>query len=412
MAKKSINSLIAALDIGTNKVVALIGEVKEDATIEIIGVGSQPSRGLKQGMVVNIDVTAQSIQKAIEEAEIMAGCAIHSVFTGISGSHIRSINSNGIVPIMKGDVTQGDIDRVIETAKAIVIPSDQKILHAFPQEFIVDYQGGIKEPIGMSGVRLEAKVHVISGNIAAAQNIIKCIERCGLRTSNIILQQIASGLAVLSDDEKELGVCLVDIGGGTTDIAVFTNGSVKHSSVIPIAGDQVTNDIAITFRMPVKYAERIKIDHACAWHHLLNCDKTIPLEHTDFNPNLEITKKDLSEVVEARYEELFILIKNELKKQGFIDSISAGIVLTGGASKTEGALALAEHIFQMPVRIGHPCGIIKGKEEILNNPIYSTCAGLLLYGHQNQQEGIHDITIKDGVKELLGRMKSWFKSNF
>lgn len=411
MPKKTTNNLLAALDIGTNKVIALIGEAQNNNQIEIVGYGSHPSRGLKQGMVVNIDATVQSIQHAILEAEQMAGCEVHSVYTGIAGSHIRSLNSQGIVPIRDNEVSQSDVDRVIDAAKAVAIPADQKILHILPQEFIIDNQDGIKEPIGMAGVRLEAKVHIVSGSVSAAQNIVKCIERCNLRTANIILQQLASSLAVLSEDEKELGVCLVDIGGGTTDIAVFTNGAIRHSAVIPIAGDQVTNDIAIAFRTPTKYAENIKISHGCAWHHLLGSDKTIAVPGTAHHQTREITKKTLSEVAEARYEELFELIKGELKRQGFTDSIVAGVVLTGGASKMEGALNLAEHVLQMPVRLGAPQGV-NGKAEILDNPIYSTGVGLLLSGYQQQLEGRPEMNFGEGIKGIWEKMKAWFKSNY
>lgn len=407
MAKKPANNLIAALDIGTNKVIALIGEVHNGEQVEIVGVGSHPSRGLKQGMVVNIDATVQSIERAIEEAELMAGCEVHSVYTGIAGSHIRSLNSQGIVPIRDKEVSQNDVERVIEAAKAVAIPADQKVLHILPQEFIIDNQSGIKEPIGMSGVRLEAKVHIVSGSVSATQNIIKCIERCNLRAANIILQQLASSLAVLSEDEKELGVCLVDIGGGTTDIAVFTNGAIRHSAVLPVAGDQVTNDVAIAFRTPTKYAENIKINYACAWHSLLGGDKTIAVPGAAQQQTREITKKTLSEVVEARYEELFTMIKKELNNYGFLDAIAAGMVLTGGASKMEGVLNLAEEIFNMPVRLGSPQNV-EGHAEVLGNPIYSTGVGLILSGYQHQLEGNPDITFSDGVKHLWDKMKGWF----
>ena len=411
MAKKPVNNLIAALDIGTNKVIALIGEVLNGETVEIIGVGSHPSRGLKQGMVVNIDATVQSIQHAVAEAEAMAGCKIHSVYTGIAGGHIKSLNSQGIVPIRDNEVTQNDVDRVIEAAKAVAIPADQKILHILPQEFIIDSQKGIKEPIGMSGVRLEAKVHIVCGSMSATQNIIKCIERCNLRAANIILQPLASSLAVLSEDEKELGVCLVDIGGGTTDVAVFTNGAIRHSIVIPIAGDQVTNDIAIAFRTPTKYAENIKINHACACQSLINDGETITVPGITQQPTREITKKTLTEVVEARYEELFSLVKRELKNYNFGDGIAAGIVLTGGASKMNGALNVAERIFQMPVRLGAPYST-HGQDQVADNPIYSTGVGLLLSGYQSQQEGHPEISFGDGVKGVWDRMKSWFHGNF
>jgi cell division protein FtsA len=412
MAKKTVNNLLAALDVGTSKIVALIGEITPDHQLEIVGVGTHPSRGLKRGMVVNIEATVHSIQRAIQEAETMAGCEVHSVYTGISGSHIRSLNSQGIVAIRDHEVSQSDIDRVIDAAKAVAIPADQKILHILPQEFIIDSQGSIKEPIGMSGVRLEAKVHIISGSVSAAQNIVKCIERCNLRTTNIVLQQLASSIAVLSEDEKELGVCLVDIGGGTTDIAVFTDGAIRHSAVIPIAGDQVTNDIAIAFRTPTKAAEGIKINHGVAWRSLVGSDKTIAVPTTTpQHQTREITKKLLTDVIEARYEELFNLVKDELKRNNFENHVAAGIVLTGGAGKIDGLVNLAEQIFEMPVRLGIPHNI-KGEPDVIGNPVYSTAVGLLLSGFQHQQEGKPETVLGDGVKGLWDRMRSWFRGNF
>ncbi|HEY4713276.1 MAG TPA: cell division protein FtsA, partial [Aquirhabdus sp.] len=337
--KKPESNLFIGLDIGTTKVVALVGEVGLGGHIDVIGVGSHPSRGLKRGIVINIDATVQSIKRAIEEAELMAGCEIHSVYTGIAGSHIRSLNSHGIVAIRDRAVTPADIDRVIDAAKAVAIPADQKILHILPQEFIIDSQEGVREPIGMSGVRLEAKVHIVTGSVSAAQNIVKCIERCDLRVSDVILQQLASSVAVLTDDEKELGVCLIDIGGGTTDIAVFTEGAIRHSAVIPIAGDQVTNDIAVALRTPTKNAEEIKIKHACALlDSLVDGNVNIEVPSTaNQRQAREIPRKVLVDIVGARYEELFNLVLAELRRSGFKDSIAAGIVLTGGASKVVGA---------------------------------------------------------------------------
>lgn len=410
MIKKPSDNLLAALDVGTNKVVALIGEIKEGEIVSIVGIGLCPSRGLKQGIVVNIDVAMQSMQKAIEAAEIMAGCKIHSVYTGIAGSHIRSLNSQGIVPIRNTEITQKDINQVIEAAKAVAIPNDQRILHILPQEFIVDNQRGIKEPIGMSGVRLEARVHIVSGNVGATQNIVKCVEKCNLQVANIILQPLASSLAVLSDDEKELGVCLIDIGGGTTDIAVFHNGAICHSFVIPIAGDQVTNDIAIAFRIPTKQAENIKIKRACVWKSLLE-GETEELENQEIKKPTDITNESLCDVVEARYEELFNLIKYELQRRGITDNIPAGLVLTGGASKMKGLCELAEKVFQLPVRQGSPYNV-QGQPGVVNNPIFSTCVGLLLSGHQHQQEGRDDMNFGDSMKGLWDKMRSWFQVNF
>lgn len=411
MAKKCDSNLIVGLDIGTTKVVALVGEVIDGDKVEIIGVGSHPSRGLKRGMVVNIDTTVQSIKHAIEEAELMAGCKINSAYTGIAGGHIRSLNSHGIVAIRTGEVVQSDIDRVVDAAKTVAIPADQKILHILPQEFIIDNQDGVRDPIGMSGVRLEAKVHIVTGSVSAVQNIVKCIEKCGLHVSDIILQQLASSAAVLTDDERELGACLIDIGGGTTDIAIFSNGSIRHTAVIPIAGDQVTNDIAITLHTPTKHAEAIKVSHASVLEDLIPEDEMIDIPLATRDKAKAVSKKTLAAIVRARYEELFTLVASELRRSGFADSIPAGIVLTGGASKINGLLELASESFRMPVRLGSPQNI-SGMVEVLHNPIYSTGVGLLLTGYKNQQEFKTEPTLKLGVKNLWSRMKGWFQGNF
>ncbi len=411
MAKKSSKQLIVALDVGTSKVVALVGEVLPDGQIEVIGIGSHPSRGLKRGVVVNIDATVQSIQRAAEEAELMAGCEIHSVFTGIAGGHIRSLNSHGIVAIRDREVTQTDVDQVIDAAKAVAIPADQKILHVLPQEFVIDGQQGISDPIGMSGVRLEAKVHMVTGAVSAAQNIVKCIRRCGLEVADISLQPLASSHAVLTDDEKELGVCLVDIGGGTTDIAIFTNGAVRHTAIIPIAGDQVTNDVAVAMRTPTPNAEQIKIQHACCFSPLVNGNEQIEIPSVGQRPQRDISRQALTEVIEARYEELFALVQAELRRSGFEDLIASGIVLTGGSSKVIGAVELAERIFRVPVRLGIPQHVT-GMSEVIHNPIYATGIGLLLYGYQQQSEHRQQFYVNEGVKGLWGRMKGWFQGNF
>lgn len=405
---KKTKNLIVGLDIGTTKVVALVGEVSAEGQVEVIGVGTAPSRGLKKGIVVNIDATVQSIQKAIEEAEFMAGCEITSTYTGIAGSHIKSINSNGIVAIRNREITQADVDRVIDAARTIAISADQRILHVLPQEFVIDDQEGVREPIGMSGVRLEAKVHIVTGGVSAAQNIVKCIERCELRVSDIILQQLASSAAVLTDDEKELGVCLVDIGGGTTDIAIFTDGAIRYSAVIPIAGNQLTNDIAVTLHLPTKHAEEIKLKYACALTDLVDDSEIVELGNNQYQP--QVFKKTLASIAEARYEELFNLILAELRRNGFEDMVAGGIVLTGGASKLYGVKELAERVLQMPVRIGSPQNVT-GMTEILNNPIYSTGVGLLLTGYQHQREERFEF-IGGNMKNLLARMKGWFQKNF
>ena len=411
MSKKMEKNLIVALDIGTSKVVAIVGEVNAENEIEIIGIGSHPSRGLKKGVVVNIESTVQSIQRAVEEAELMAGCQIHSVYAGIAGSHIKSLNSHGIVAIRDKEVTHGDVERVIDAARAVAIPADQRILHVLPQEFIIDQQEGIREPVGMSGVRLEAKVHLVTGAVSAAQNIIKCVRRCGLEVDDVILEQLASSYAVLSEDEKELGVCIVDIGGGTTDIAVFSEGAIRHTAVIPIAGDQVTNDIAVAMRTPTQHAEDIKIKYACALTQLANADESIEVPSVGDRPPRRLARQTLAEVVEPRYEELFTLVQAELRRSGFEDICAAGIVLTGGTSKMEGVVELAEEIFHMPVRLGMPEGV-SGLVDVVRNPIYATGVGLLLFGQHNRDSGFVEHNGQGGFKSVLQRMKSWFQGNF
>jgi cell division protein FtsA len=406
------NKMIVGLDIGTSKVVAIVGEFNGDGQIEIVGIGSHPSRGMKKGVVVNIESTVQSIQRAVEEAELMAGCQIHSVYVGIAGSHIRSLNSHGIVAIRDREVYGLDLERVIDAAQAVAIPADQKILHILPQEYVIDNQEGIKEPLGMSGVRLEAKVHLVTCAGNAAQNIEKCIRRCGLEVEDIILEQLASSYSVLTDDEKELGVCLVDIGGGTTDIAIFTDGSIRHTGVIPIAGDQVTNDIAMALRTPTQHAEEIKIKYACALTQLAGPDETIKVPSVGDRPPRDLSRQSLAEVVEPRYDELFTLIQAELRRSGFEDMIPAGIVLTGGTSKMEGVVELAEEIFHMPVRVGSPQSV-QGLTDIVRNPIYATGVGLLLYGMQHQEDGASTSPKYNSSNEgAFARLKAWFRSNF
>lgn len=411
MARKDGKDLIVGLDIGTSKVVAIVCEATDDG-IEIIGIGSHPSRGLKKGVVVNIESTVQSIQRAVEEAELMAGCEIHSVYAGIAGSHIRSLNSHGIVAIRDSEVAQGDVDRVIDAARAVAIPADQKMLHVLPQEFIIDNQEGITEPIGMSGVRLEAKVHIVTGAVSAAQNVVKCVRRCGLEVDDIILEQLASSYAVLSEDEKGLGVCLVDIGGGTTDIAVFTDGAIRHTAVIPIAGDQVTNDIAVALRTPTQYAEEIKIKYGCALTQIASPQESIEVPGVGERRPRRMARQTLAEVIEPRYDELFTLVQAELRRSGFEDLIAAGIVLTGGSSKMEGVVELAEEVFHMPVRLGMPQNV-SGLSEVVRNPIHSTGVGLLIYGHQ--QRFAHSrpaLRVASSGKSIWARMKSWFQGNF
>jgi len=414
MSKKLDRNLIVGLDIGTSKVVALVGEIRSDDSIEIIGLGSHPSRGLKKGVVVNIESTVQSIQRAVEEAELMAGCQINSVYAGIAGSHVRSLNSHGIVAIRNKEVTAEDVDRVIDAARAVAIPADQKILHILPQEFIIDNQEGIREPVGMAGVRLEAKVHIVTGAESAAQNIVKCVQRCGLSVDDVVLEQLASSYAVLADDEKELGVCLVDIGGGTTDIAVFSGGAIRYTAVIPIAGDQVTNDIAVSLRTPTHHAEEIKMKYACALSQLAHADETIEVPSVGDRPPRRLARQTLAEVVEPRYEELFQMVRMELQRSGYEEVIAAGVVLTGGSSKMEGAVELAEEIFHMPVRLGSPQHIT-GLADVVRNPIYATGVGLLLYGRENYVRSNRrdaPIVAQINIRNVWERMKGWFRGDF
>jgi len=412
MPGKSEKELIVGLDIGTSKVVAIVGEVQDDGELEVIGFGSHPSRGLKRGVVVNIEATVNSIQRAVEEAELMAGCEIQSVYTGIAGSHVRSLNSHGIVAIRDSEVSTSDVDRVIDAARAVAIPADQKILHILPQEFIIDNQGGIREPVGMSGVRLEAKVHMVTGAESAAQNIVKCVQRCGLEVEDVVLEQLASSYSVLMDDEKELGSCIVDIGGGTTDIAVFLGGAIQHTAVIPIAGDQVTNDIAVSMRTPTQYAEEIKIKYACALSQLANADETIEVPSVGDRPPRRLARQTLAEIVEPRYEELFGLVRDELRRSGFEELIAAGVVITGGSAKMEGAVELAEEVFHIPVRLGAP-QYVEGLMAVIRNPIHATGAGLLLYGYENiSRRDRRSKPIGGNFGEVFYRMKSWFQGHF
>ncbi len=411
MTKREDRKLIVGLDIGTSKVVTVVGELTDENSLEIIGIGSNQSRGLKRGVVVNIESTVQSIQRAVEEAELMAGCEIHTVFAGIAGSHVRSLNSHGIVAIRDKEVSSSDVERVIDAARAVAIPANQRVLHVLPQEFLIDSQEGIREPIGMSGIRLEAKVHLVTGAVSAAQNIVKCVQRCGLEVEKVVLEQLASSYSVLTEDEKELGICLVDTGGGTTDIAVFLGGAIQHTAVIPIAGDQVTNDIAISLRTPTQYAEEIKIKYACALSQLANPDETIEVPSVGDRPPRRLARQTLAEVVEPRYEELFSLVHDELRRSGFEELIAAGIVLTGGSSKMEGAVELAEEIFHVPVRLGVP-QYVEGLADVVRNPIHATAVGLLLYGKEVAEAEANGSAAKAGIAGGLGRMKAWFQGNF
>ena len=410
--KKADENLIIGLDIGTSKILAIVAELKDDGAVEIIGVGHHPSRGLKKGVVANIESTVLSIRRAVEEAELMAGCQIMSVYAGIAGSHINSFNSHGVVAIRDNEVSRSDMERVIEAAKALAIPNDQKILHILPQDFIIDGQEGIREPTGMSGVRMEAKVHIITGAVSAAQNIVKCVRRCGLQADDIILEQLASSYAVLDDDEKELGVCMIDIGGGTCDIAIFTEGAIRHTAVIPIAGDQITNDIAIALRTPTQAAEEIKKKFGCALTQLAPHGEMIDTPSVGDRAPRKLARSTLAEVIEPRIEELYLLAQAELRRSGYEELIGTGVVLTGGSSKMEGMVELAEEIFHMPVRLGVP-QYVGGLSEVVRNPIYSTGVGLVLFGSANRPKVDENEEVKTvGIKNVFTRMKSWFQGNF
>ena len=400
---------IVGLDIGTSKVAAVVGEVLSDRSLEVIGIGTHPSRGMKKGVVVDIDSTVQSIQRAVEEAELMAGCQVDSVYAGIAGSHIRGINSVGIVAIRDGEVRQPDVDRVIDAAKAMAIPADQHMLHVLPQEYLIDSQEGVKQPHGMSGVRLEAKVHVVTCATNAMQNIEKCIERCGLAVNDIILEQLAASYSALTDDERDLGVCLVDIGGGTTDIAVFTDGAIRHTAVIPIAGDQVTNDLAMALLTPTQHAEEIKIRYACALTQLAGAEETLQVPGAGDRPPRQATRQTLAEVVQPRYDELFTLVQSELRRSGYEDLVAAGVVLTGGSARMQGVVELAEEIFHMPVSVASPRGAA-GLADVVRNPIYATGLGLVMYGEEQERSGGRTARSLP-LDGLLARIKGWLSNN-
>ncbi len=409
MSKNEVNDLIVGLDIGTTKIAAIVGSITGDGTVEIVGIGTHPSKGLKRGVVSNIETTTESIRRAIEEAELIADCEINSVFAGVAGKHIEGRESKGIQAIRSQEVTQYDIERVLDAAKAIAIPTDKKILHVLPKQYIIDDQQGILEPLGMAGVRLEADVHIVVGSVSAVQNIIKCVQLCGVETEAVVLEQLASSYAVLSDDEKEIGVCLVDIGGGTTDIAVFTRGSIRYTSNIPIAGDQVTNDIAVFLRTPIHQAEDIKTRYACTYSEMVNPEEEIEVPSIGDRPPRRLSRQSLAEVVGPRYAELFALVQAELRRSGYEGQVGAGIVLTGGSSRIEGAVELAEEIFNMPVRLGVPTNV-SGLVDVVQNPMYATAVGLLLYGVKYRQQELVNTNIEK--ISTWETMRNWFKRNF
>ncbi len=403
--------LIVGLDIGTTKIVAVVAEMRGDGHYEIVGLGQHESKGLKKGVVINIDATVNSIQKALEEAELMADCKIKQVYTGIAGSHIRSFNSSGMVAIKDKEVSEMDMMRVIETAKAVNIPTDQQVLHILPQEFIIDGQEDIREPIGMSGVRLEVKVHIVTGAVSAAQNIIKCVRRCGLEVIDLVLQPLASCNAVLTPDEKDLGVALVDIGGGTTDVAIFTGGAIRHTAVIPIAGDQISNDIAMALRTPTTEAEDIKLRHGMAKQVLADPNERIEVPGLGDRGPRTLGRQALAAVIEPRVEELFSLVQQVIRESGYEELLSSGVVLTGGTSMMPGMVELAEDVFLKPVRIGLP-SYSGGLADVVRSPRFATAVGLLEEARLQHLRGRKVMEQSGSFKDTMRRMKDWFVGNF
>lgn len=405
-AKTNDRNLIVGLDIGTSKVAAVVGEITPDQEISIVGVGHHVSHGMDKGGVNDLNLVIESVQRAVNEAELMADCRISSVYLAISGKHISCQNESGMVPINDSEVTADDVDNVIHAAKAVPMAAERKMLHVLPQEFSVDMQEGIKSPVGMSGVRMEAKVHIVTCANDMAKNIVKCVERCELKEDQLIFGALASSYSVLTDDERELGVCVVDMGGGTLDIAIYANGAIRHTAVLPIAGNQVTNDIAKIFRTPISQAEDIKVKYGAAYSNLVSTEESIEVPSVGGRPSRIMSRHTLAEVIEPRYQEIFELILDEIRKSGLEDQVAAGIVLTGGTSKMTGAVEYAEQVFQMPVRVGTPVGV-KGLTEYVQDPSYATAVGLLLYGMEKQQSNEEEKN-----HSWWHRISSWFKGEF
>jgi cell division protein FtsA len=406
-------NVIVGLDIGTTKICAVVGEITPEGNLDIIGLGTSQSRGLRKGVVINIDSTVESIKKAVEEAELMAGVEIDSIFAGIAGGHIKGFNSRGVIAIKDKEVTQSDIERVIDAAKAVAIPMDREVIHVLPQEFIIDDQDGIKEPLGMSGVRLEAEVHIVTGAVTSAQNIIKSCNRAGLEVRDIVLQQLASSYAALTDDEKELGVALVDVGGGTTDIAIFVQGSIWHTSVLALGGNHITNDMAVGLRTPTTEAEKLKKKAGCALTSMVTGDETVEVPSVGGRDARVISRHVMAEIIEPRAEEIFALAKREIQKSGFEEMIASGVVISGGTVILEGMPELAEQVFDLPVRRGVPRDI-GGLVDIISSPIYTTGAGLVLYGMKHQDAGRFGRVSSDDrlFGRVFKRMKDWFQEFF
>ena len=411
MSKITERNLVVGLDIGTSKISVAVGEITPDNQLSIVGVGNQPARGMDKGGVNDLNLVIQSIQRAINEAELMADCHITSVYLGISGKHISCQNENGMVPINDKEVMQDDVDNVIHTARSVPISAERRVLHVLPQEYSIDCQDGIKSPIGMSGVRMEAKVHIVTCANDMAKNIVKCVERCDLKADQLIFSALASSYAILTDDEKELGICVVDMGAGTMDIAVFTGGALRHTAVIPVAGNQVTSDIAKIFRTPLSHAEDIKVQYACALRQMVSMEENIEVPSVGGRPARSMSRHTLAEVVEPRYQELFELIQEELRECGLEDQIAAGYVLTGGTAKMEGVVEFAEEVFQMPARVAQPSDVC-GLKEYVNDPTYSTVVGLLHYGMQASQQQSNEQKKSESVGSIGSKILAWFKGEF
>jgi cell division protein FtsA len=409
MSKATERDLIVGLDIGTSVIKAIVGELLDDDSISIIGVGTHKSRGMDKGGVNDLNLVVQSVRQAVNEMELMADCSVSSVFMSISGRHVQCQNESGMVPINNQEVTQDDVDNVIHAARSVPMAAERKLLHVLPQEFVIDVQEGIKNPIGMSGVRMEAAAHIITCAEDMAKNLVKCVESCGLSVDQTIFSALASSYAVLTDDERELGVCVVDIGGGTMDMVIYTDGAIRHTSVIPLAGNQITSDIAKIFRTPMSNAEDIKIKYACALKDMVSMEESIEVSSVGGRPARVMSRHTLAEVIEPRYQELFELAYEQIKASGLEEQIAAGLVITGGTAKMEGAVEFAEEIFQMPVRVGKPHSV-KGLAEYVDDACFATAVGLLQYGKQNINN--KRTSSKKGEESVLKRIQSWFKGEF
>jgi len=410
MVKEERGELIVGLDIGTTKICAVVGEIRGE-DVDVIGVGIHPSVGLRRGVVVNIESTVESIRGAIRDAEKMAGCEISAVFVGIAGSHIKGFNSRGLVPVKQQEINQGDIDRVIDAASAVHIPTDQEVLHVIPQEFMVDDQDGIQYPLGMTGVRLEANVHIVTGQVAAVQNIVKCCNRAGLEVCDVVLEPIASAEAVLTKEEMELGIGLLDIGGGTSDLAIFSDGTIKHTFVLGLGGHNLTNDLSIGLRTPLKEAEILKEKYGSALSGMIDRDQAIDVPSVGGRPPRRLSRRVMGEILEPRVEEMFSLVKQQLDDSSYGGSINAGLVLTGGSSLLANMVDLAEQIFDLPARIGYPRKV-GGMADMVKTPQFSTAIGLIFFGMRN--ETCHRFKEEEGglVSRLINRMRDWFGNSF